>query len=130
MQSRKKQYFCIMLVFIVIFLGMCQQTTKAHSFLTYLQYMDKEDTIDRAGTDCAYLANGTARLISGLRDTFQSMRREQVKPNLRWNTESIRFEELHNTFLVFTAISAVLLYRIKGRDITILDYIHKKDGEK
>lgn len=130
MKSRTKQFGCMMLVFILFFLGMCQQTTKAHSFLTYLQHMEEADRIEKTQADCVYAGSGTARLISGLRDTFQNIRREQIRPNLRWNAESFRLEEMQKSFLVFTAISAVLLYRIKGRDITILDYIHKQDGEK
>lgn len=130
MKSRKKQFVCITLVFILFFLGMCQQTTKAHSFLTSLRCMEEAETIDRTGMDCSYIGITTARLITGLRDTFQSCKREQIRAGLRWNAEFLRLEEMLKMVLSLSVISAVIQYRLQGSEITILNYIHKQDGEK
>lgn len=130
MKSRKKQVMCLTLVFILFFLGMCSQTERVHSLLTTLHSIEEADTIDRAGMDCSYIGKGTAALISGLRNTFQTVRREQIRTNLRWHAEFLRMEEMTGISLVFSAVAAVILYRIQGNEATILNYIHKQDGEK
>ena len=103
MKSKKSSFVCITLALILLFLGMCSQIKRADSILASFQQMIpemetdaaflnpnalKSDSINKAGADFSYIGNCTNKLITGLRDTFQNIRRGQGRIGLRTNIMS------------------------------------------
>lgn len=143
MKSKKSSYLCITLAFILLFLGMCSQIKRADSVLASFQQMASEaeftdsqrivletKSIDKAEIDSSYIGNCTNKLITGLRDTFQNIRRGQGRIGLKSQVEFLCMEEILQIFASFYIVIAAMCFGIQGSDIAILNYIHNQDGEK
>lgn len=145
MKSKKSSLACITLAFILLFSGMCSQIKRADSILASFQQVVLEadsdlmnsrrkaletDSIDKAEADSFYIGNCTNKLITGLRDTFQNIRRGQGRIALKTNVEFLCVEVILQAFLSLYVIVADVCSRIQGSDARILNYIHNQDGEK
>ncbi len=145
MRSKKSSVVCITLAVILLFLGMCSQFKRADSVLASFQQMVIEaesaladgqqvsleaNFIDKAEIDSSYIGNGTSRLITGLRDTFQNFRKGQGRISLKTNVEFLCIEEILQMFLSFYIVFTAVYFRIRGSETIILNYIHNQDGEK
>lgn len=145
MKSKRSSLMCIALACILLFLGMCSQIKRADSVLASFQQIASEadyvltdsqqtvfgaDTIDKAEIDAFYIGNCTNKLIDGLRDTFQSIRRGQGRTTLRNQAEFLCIQEILQMFLSFYVVIAAVCYQIQGSEIKILNYIHNQDGKK
>lgn len=120
----------MVLAFILLFLGMCSQVKRADSLLASFHHISEADTIEKMELDISYIGKCTSKMITGLRNTVQSIRREQGRNHFRNSGELFLFRERLDImfFSCFLFIATVIL--IKGSDITIRKYIHDQDGEK
>lgn len=130
-KDQKSRPMCLTLVWILFFLGMCSQITRADSLLVNLQPAAEESTIERVGLDGSSIEKCTYRLLNGLRESFRGVRREsQLRSNLRWNTHFLAVEDTAKIFWGFGCLAAAVRYQIQDSESIILDYIHQQDGEK
>ena len=143
MKSKKSSFVCITLALILLFLGMCSQIKRADSILASFQQIISEpdfadsqrialetESIDKAEIDSSYIGNCTSKLITGLRDTFEEVRRGHGRIGLKSQVEFLCMEGILQIFVSFYTVSAAMCFKIQGSDITILNYIHNQDGEK
>lgn len=130
MKKRKSSLSCLLLVFILLFLGMCSPMNRADSFLASLKSISEAETIDKIEMDISYIGKCTNKLITGLRDTYQSIRRGQGRSYFRNSGELFFSRESLQVLLFHCFIIFAVLFQIKGSDVTILNYIHNQDGEK
>lgn len=130
MKKKKSRLLCLNLVLILLFLGMCSPVQRADSVLASFRHISEVETIEKNEVDSSFIGRGTNKLITGLRSTFQNIRRGQGRVHVRNSGDLFLIREnlqtlLLTCFAVFTAILQIL-----GSDVKILNYIHNQDGEK
>jgi len=114
---------------IILFSGMCSQIERTDSFLAFQQQATEADVIENVKNDL-FIGNCTNKLITGLRDTFQKVRRIQRGSSFRNHVEFLWIKEILQV-LSFVCIAAVLTCQlIRSSKTAILNYIHDQDGEK
>lgn len=130
MKNKKSSLLCLNLVFILLFLGMCSQVNRADSLLASFQHISEAATIEKMEVDTSYIGKCTNKLITGLRDTFQSIRRGQGRSYFRNSGELFLLRESLQVLQCSYFIIFAVIFQIKSSEITILNYIHDQDGEK
>lgn len=130
MKNIKSSLIWIMLSFIVLLTGMCSEIERTDSSLVTLQHMVEKDTIEDVKNDTLYIGNCTNKLITGLRNTFQKVRRGQGRISLRNYAEFLSIKRILH-MLSYICITALFVCQPTERSkAAILNYIHKQDGEK
>lgn len=130
MKSIKSSLIWIMLSIIVLFTGVCSEIERTDSSLLTLQHMVEADTIEDVKNDTLYFGNCTNKLITGLRNTFQKIRRGQERISLRNYAEFLSIKEILQ-MLSYVCIAALYVCQPTERSrAAILEFIHKQDGEK
>ena len=130
MKSKRSSIVWILLSFIILFTGMCSQIERTDSFLSAQRYMAEADRIETVKNDTLYIGNCTGKLITGLRDTFQRIRRGQGRLSLRSYAEFLWLKEVLQLLLSFCITAAAVFLPTQNSNTAILNYIHKQDGEK
>lgn len=120
----------ILLAIIVMTTGMCSEIERAHSFLESQNQSVEADTIAHVTNSTTYIGNCTNKLITGLRDTFQRIRRGHGRSNFRSCTEFLWLKEILHMLLFFDIATVVVYQVIQSDSVAILEYIHNQDGEK
>ena len=130
MKSKKSNLIWILLSFIILLTGMCSEIKRTDSFLANAQNMVEADTIDEIKNDTLYIGNCTNKLITGLRDTFQRIRRNQGRISLKNYAEFLWIKEILQ-LLSYICIAALFVCQpTEHSRAAILEFIHKQDGEK
>ena len=130
MKKRKSRVLCLIIIYIVLFLGICSQIEKADSLLVSLHHMTQEETIEKIASDYSYISKGTNKLIRGLGTTIDNLRRERGRGSVR-SSESflaVRIGVLPILFICLAVITGEV--HTRGSTVAILKYIHDQDGEK
>ena len=130
MKSKRSSIIWIVLTFIVLLTGMCSEIERTDSFLASSRYTAETDTIERVKSDSLYIGNCTNKLISGLRDTFQRIRRGQGRIHLRNHAEFLWIKEILQMLIYFCIAALFVCQPTERSKAAILNYIHKQDGEK
>ena len=130
MRSKRSSIIWIILTFIVLLTGMCSEIERTDSLLETSKYSSGTDTIERVENEALYIGNCTSKLITGLRDTFQKVRKELGRISLKNYAEFLWIKEILQ-MLVFFCIAALFVCQpIERSKAAILNYIHSQDGEK
>lgn len=130
MKSKKSNLIWLLLSIIVLLAGMCSEIERTDSFLVTPQHMVESDTIEGVKNDTLYIGNCTNKLITGLRDTFQKIRRGEGRIALKNYAEYFLWKEILQMLFSFAIASLVVCQPTESSKITILNYIHDQDGEK
>lgn len=130
MRVNKKNIVIFLLSIIMLFTGMCSEIERTDSSFSYSKSASEAESIECVKNDTLYIGNCTNKLISGLRDTFQKVRRGQGRINLRSYAEFIRIKEILQMLVMFCSVALVVCPNIQSGSIAILNYIHNQDGEK
>ncbi|MBR3602502.1 MAG: hypothetical protein IKL49_09320 [Lachnospiraceae bacterium] len=129
-ESIKNSLIWIMLSFIVLLTGMCSEIERTDSSLLTLQHMVEIDTIEEVKNDTLYIGNCTNKLITGLKNTFQRVRRGQGRISLKNYAEFLHIKEILH-MLSYVCIAALFVCQpTECSKTAILNYIHNQDGEK
>ena len=130
MKRIKTNFVWLIISFIIIFTGMCSEIERTDSFLCFPKNEAEVELITEVKNHDSYIGNCTNKLITGLRDTFQRIRRGQGRLGLRSYAEFVWIKEALQ-MLVFYCFASVVVYPIiQSNSTAILTYIHNQDGEK
>ena len=130
MKSKRCSIIWILLSFIILLSGMCSEIERTDSFLSTKQYVAEADSIDNVKNDTLYIRNCTNKLITGLRGTFQRIRRGQGSPGLKNYAEFLWIKEILQMLIFFCIVAVFVCQPTERSKIAILNYIHSQDGEK
>ena len=120
----------ILLSIIVVTVGMCSEIERAHSFPVSKNQSVEADAIDGVKNSTVYIGNCTHKLMSGLRDTIQRIRKGQGEISFRGYAEFLWMKEILHILLFFCSSAVDLCLMIQSDSVAILEYIHNQDGEK
>ena len=130
MKCKKSSLIWIILSIIVLLAGMCSQIERTDSFLSLPKQTAEADTICDVKSDTLYIGNCTNKLITGLRDTFQRIRRDHGRLSLRNYAEFLWLKEILQMLCSFCIAAIVTCLIIQSSNVAILEFIHNQDGEK
>ena len=130
MKCIKSNLACILLSIIVSFTGMCLEIEKAHSCFAYQNQTSETEMIDSQKNTTLYIGNSTGKLITGLRDAFPRNQSKKGRISLKSLAEFLLVKESLQSFLNFWCAMEILYLLIQSNSASILNYIHKQDGEK
>lgn len=130
MKSKRSSFVWILLSFIILLTGMCSEIERTDSFLATAQHVVEADTIEDVENDTLYIGNCTNKLITGLRDTFQRIRRNQGRISLKNYAEFLWIKEILQ-LLSYVCIAVLFVCQpTEHSRAAILEFIHNQDGEK
>ena len=120
----------IILSIIVLLTGMCSEIERTDSFLSLSKHAAENQMIEDVKNETLYIGNCTSKLITGLRDTWQKLRRGQGRLSLKNYAEFLWIKEILR-MLSYICITALFVCQpIEHSKAVILNYIHNQDGEK
>ena len=130
MRCINSNFVCILLSIIVSFTGMCLENERVYSCFAFQNHTLENEIIDNQKNTALYVGNSTAKLITGLRDTFRKNQNEKERISLRNIVEFLFIKKSLQSFLSFWFTTVALCLLIHSYSRAILTYIHNQDGEK
>ncbi len=109
---------------------MCSEIERTDSYLNVSKQMEETDTIENVKSDTLYIGNCTRQLLTGLRNVFTKSRKGQEKISLRNYAEFLWIKEILQMLSYSCIVALVVCQPTERSKTTILNYIHKQDGEK